>query len=344
MRNRIVKLTNNNRPENPEEFFESLFRSVPARPRPPDGVEEIVFKQFSAEWEALHANKTPKKRVVYWALAASLLLAVLIQPLVFQLSERSGVTVAAGTVEKHRGDVAVILDQDRIALKPGDPPFELFPQQSLLTGKDSGLSIRWGDHKIVRVDENTRVNLLSTNEIELIAGQIYVDVPPQATPADPDEKLVIVTRLGTIWHTGTQFMVSADDAVVEVRVREGIVTIDSGNGLLVSHQGEQTVVDASGKLQTGITATYGKNWQWAEKLTPVFELEGSTLEDFLLWVHRETGKQVEFESVDARNTASSTILHGSVDLEPMLSLDLVLQTTELLWSEKDGTLHIAVNP
>lgn len=77
-------------------------------------------------------------------------------------------------------------------------------------------------------------------------------------------------------------MVSADNAALEVRVREGTVTIESG-------------------------------------------------------------KQLLFDSSEARNTASNTTMHGSVDLEPMLSLDLVLQTTELLWHEQDGFILLSVN-
>ncbi len=332
----------NDRPEKPDEVFESLFRSVPVRPRAPDDVEKAAFRHFRRHWDALHPRQIRKKRVVYWAIAASILLVLLIQPVVFQLGEKAGPALAVGKVEKHRGDVAVLVDGKRVDLKVGDPPFELFPKQSLLTGNGAGLSVQWGGHKTVRVDQNSRLNLLSGNEIELVTGQIYVDVPPNSGSTGPNGILRITTRFGTISHTGTQFMVSANDEALEVRVREGTVTLESGKQRLVSHQGEQTIVDASGDMSSSATSIYGNGWQWVEKLSPGFELEGSSVVDFLTWVRRETGKQVVYESPEAQDSAGSTILHGSVDLEPMQSLDLVLQTTEMVWYEKDGAIHLSV--
>jgi len=332
----------NDRLEKPDEIFESLFKSVPVRPQAPDEIEIAAFRHFCKDWEALHAHRMRRKRVVYWAIAASIVLALLIQPVVFQLGEKAFPALAVGKVEKHRGDVAVLVDGKRMDLKAGAPPFELFPKQSLLTGHGAGLSIEWEGHKTVRVDQNTRLNLTSGNEIELVTGQIYVDVPPTSLPTGPDEKLRITTRFGTISHTGTQFMVSANDEALAVKVREGSVTLESGKQKLVSHQGEQAIVDASGDVSSSPTSIYGDGWQWVEKLSPGFELEGSTVVDFLTWVRRETGKQVVYESPEVQDSAGSTILHGSIDLEPMQSLDLVLQTTEMLWYEKDGAIHLSV--
>jgi hypothetical protein len=338
-----VSITGDDKPEIPGELFESMFRNVPVRPRPPEDIEKTAFRRFREDWYALHARGIRRKRVVYWAMAASVLVVLLIQPVIFQLDGKSDALLAVGKVEKHRGNVAVLGDGKRTDLKPGDPPFELFPMQSLLTGNGAGLFVQWGGHKTVRVDQNTRLNLLSGNEIELVTGQIYVDVPPRSGSSSPDGNLRVVTRFGTISHHGTQFMVSADDAAVEVRVREGTVTLESGTQNLVSHQGERTSVSASGEVSSSATSIYGDGWQWAEKLSPGFALEGSKLVEFLTWVHRETGKELVYETDAAKDSADSTVLHGSVvDLEPMLSLDLVLQTTEMAWYEKDGTIHLSV--
>jgi len=337
-----VNINGNDQPESPERLFESLFRNVPVRPHPPEDVEKAAFERFCEDWDTLHAGKVRSKRMVYWAMAASVLLVLLIQPLVFKSGEKAVPTLAVGKVENHRGDVAVLVDEKRMYLKAGNPSFELFPMQSVLTGDGGGLSVQWGDDKTIRVDQNTRINLLSGNEIELVTGRIYVDVPPNSGTTGPNGKLSITTRFGTVSHTGTQFMVSANEEELDVKVREGTVTLKSGKQSLVSHQGEQTVVDATGAISSSDTSIYGDGWQWTEKLSPGYELEGSTVVDFLTWVHRETGKQVLYESPEALDSAGSTVLHGSVDLEPMQSLDLVLQTTDMLWFEKDGAIHLSV--
>jgi ferric-dicitrate binding protein FerR (iron transport regulator) len=276
-------------------------------------------------------------------MAASLLMALLVRPAMLQFGGQPDVLMAVGTVEKHQGQVTFLPEQERVNLDPENFVFAVYPQQTVVTGKGSGLSIKWGDQSILRVDQNTRLNLLSRNAIELLAGQVYVDTPPGLPAASQPDTLHIVTQWGTVRHNGTQFMVSADDAALEVRVREGTVTIESDNELIISGLGEHTVLDSSGKVQSDIIATYGGDWLWTEKLTSGFVLEGSSVMDFLEWVHRETGKQLVFDSSAARNAASNTTMHGSVDLEPMLSLDLVLQTTELLWHEQDGFILLSVN-
>jgi hypothetical protein len=65
--------------------------------------------------------------------------------------------------------------------------------------------------------------------------------------------------------------------------------------------------------------------------------------DFLGWVQRETGRRCIFDSSAAEGVARDTLIHGaSLDMEPMLALDLVLQTNELSWQEQDGEILIFI--
>jgi hypothetical protein len=138
-------------------------------------------------------------------------------------------------------------------------------------------------------------------------------------------------------------MVAADDDTVDVKVREGTVSIANSSMTLVSGRGEQTVIDDSGTLRTNSTETYGADWQWVEQLSPGYALEGSTLEQFLYWVQRETGKDLRYESSEAHHVASDTVLHGSIDLQPMDSLAMVLETTDMSWYEQDGIIYLSLN-
>jgi hypothetical protein len=126
-------------------------------------------------------------------------------------------------------------------------------------------------------------------------------------------------------------------------VREGTVSIVNGSRTLVSGRGDQTIIGDSGAIQTNTTSTYGADWQWVERLAPGYILEGSTLENFLYWVQRETGKDMHYQSADVHHAAADTILHGSIDLQPMDSLAMVLETTDLSWFERDGIIYLSLN-
>ncbi|MFC1720121.1 FecR domain-containing protein [Pseudomonadota bacterium] len=338
-----MQSSSNHIPENSDQSFEDLFRDISARPHPPAEAEQAAFEQFSADLDRLRSKHARNKKVTYWALAATVLLAVLVQPVLFQPGDTPGSLVALGTVNTQHGQVSVLPGQQRPEPGLTDTAVQLYPQQTVVAGAGAGLSIDWGGNKSIRVDQNTRLLLRSANEIELASGRIYVDVPPHTAQNPPGDSLHIVTRLATISHTGTQFMVAADDDAVEVKVREGTVSIANGSRTLISGRGEQTVVDDSGTIQTNTTNTYGADWQWVEELAPSYTLEGSTLENFLYWVQRETGKDMHYESTEAHHTATDTILHGSIDLQPMDSLAMVLETTDLSWYEQGGIIYLSLN-
>jgi hypothetical protein len=320
-----------------------LFREVTARPHPPAEAEQAAFEQFSADLDLLRSKRGRSRKVTYWALAASVLLAILVQPVLFRHAGAPGSLAALGTVDTQHGQVSVFPDRQHPEPGPTDSLVQLYPQQTVVASAGAGLSINWGGNKSIRVDQNTRLVLRSANEIELASGRIYVDVPPRPAQGQPGDSLHIVTRLATISHTGTQFMVAADDDTVDVKVREGTVSIANSSMTLVSGRGEQTVIDDSGTLRTHTTETYGADWQWVEQLSPGYALEGSTLEQFLYWVQRETGKDLRYESSEAHHVASDTVLHGSIDLQPMASLAMVLETTDISWYEQDGIIYLSLN-
>jgi len=319
-----------------EDSLESTLRNIDARPKPPAELEQAVYQHVLEDWKKLGTNKKRKKIAIYWSVAASLLMAILIQPLLFQPEDGVRDVQALGLVENQRGSVFLIQDDERIQITAADKAKLLFPEQSISTGTNAGLAILWGDVNSVRVDENTEIHLSSSTDIELISGRIYVDIPPVSGQNQSGFELRVVTRLGTVNHIGTQFMVTSDADSVEVRVREGSVSIDNSNQVLVMQKGQLTKLSDSAKLNQQVVSTYGPDWQWTEKLTPAFALEGKALSDFLDWVGRESGREVLFDSIAAKDIARNTIMHGSIDEEPLRALDIILDTNDLSWYEQDG--------
>ncbi len=321
--------------------FESTFRNVASRPAPPAAVEQAVYQHALQDWKQLRTSKKRGKRIVYWSLAASVLMALLIGPLFIQLPGISGETDPLGLVENQRGSVTLVQGNEHIQLAAGNTSSPLFPAQSLLTAANSGVSINWGRGTMVRVAQNTELHLNSSTEIELVSGKIYVDIPtgPGGAPSKVDFN--VVTRFGSVSHVGTQFMVTSDAAQLQVKVREGAVAIDNDKQVIVTHKGQQTTLDNADGVSHESILTYGPDWQWAEQLAPTLVLEGKTLNDFLTWVGRESGKEILFDTKTAEEIADRTVMHGSVDQAPLLALNLVLQTNELSWREEDGIIHLS---
>lgn len=338
-----MKFSNDNVPDKSDDPLESLFRDISARPKPPAEIEQAVYAHVSEHWKNLRASKARKKKAVYWSVAASALMALLIGPLIFQSRGMVGDVEALGIVQNQKGSISVYQDNKRTMLKSGEKSRLLFPGQTFITEANSGALIKWGEESTVRVDQHTELYLRSPTEIELVTGQVYVDIKPKSAHNPSDVNFRIFTHLGTIDHIGTQFMVSSDAANVDVKVREGAVSISNNNQVFVTAKGQQSILGQSDQVSHQAILTYGPDWQWVEKLAPSFELEGRPVGEFLAWVSRETGKGVVFDTKAAEDIANTTIMHGSVDKEPLLALAVVLQTNELSWYEKDGTITLFVS-
>ena len=62
------------------------------------------------------------------------------------------------------------------------------------------------------------------------------------------------------------------------------------------------------------------------------------------WFARETGRELEFGSLDAQRSAGETILHASaaVDLERLTALTALLATTDLEHRLVGAKIHITL--
>jgi len=340
--------TPESRPGQPDDPFDTLFDGVEARDRPPADIEQQVFRHFQQQWATRRTARTRRKRYTYFAMAASVLLVLLLQPMFNASRDLPALPGNLGQVEKFAGVVHIKESNRDFELSADMLPLQLSGGQVLDSGADSGVAIQWGQgDKSVRVDQNTVLKLISLTQIELVSGQVYLDIPgaspARSVGADPGKELMVVTRFGTVRHTGTQFVVAVDDEALEVKVREGSVAIDSGSQTHSAQAGVMGTLDDTGHFSYEPVAVYGPAWGWAEELAPAYEIEGRSVMDFLGWVQRETGKRCVYESRAAERLARETRIHGaSLAMAPMQALDLVLQTNELSWNEQNGEILISL--
>lgn len=317
-------------------LLEALFRHARARQRAPADVEERIYEALHAEWRQSTQRRSRRFRFAALAVAASLVLALLWFALVPRTETPGNQEHLFVSVEKAIGKIFVRDATGR--LKRLTDSEQLLSGQSLITRQGSGIALRWGDGESLRLDENSRVELLAGDQIRLIHGRLYVD---SSAANDLGAGLIIRTPAGLVSHLGTQYMISVSDSGTDISVRKGKVSIVTGKVSTVTDKGSKISVDRDGHRRMTDIETYGDVWRWTEQLAPPFNMDGRTMEDFLAWVGYETGHSIKYASASAREMARKTRLHGNAELAPLRALEVVLQTSDLVYRLHAGTIVIS---
>lgn len=315
-----------------DDVFEALFRHAEARAAAPPEDEKLVREALHSEWLQLTRQRRNRNMVWTLGMAASLVLATLLAVQFFVGSD-SPVYVPVASIERAIGDYST----------ETPAPFTgmvntLYSNQTVSTGPDSRLAILWQSGESIRLDRNTRLNLLSSTEIELLSGQVYIDT--ENNQGSSERGFTITTAAGTVRHLGTRYMVGYLDQQLAVSVRSGQVLVAAEQAEAIAVEGQRITVTPGGTVSEAEIPTWGKDWDWTESITPEFNLDGRTMADFLDWVSRESGRPLQFTNSSAEILARSTVLKGSVDLEPMRALVVMLQTSDLVLQSSDQAIII----
>jgi ferric-dicitrate binding protein FerR (iron transport regulator) len=301
-----------------ERLLRQVFARAKPRPQPPPGDTEDVRRVVLAEWEQMTGRRAWRKRAGFAAAAAVALVAVL----TYRGSGPESIAPAplVASVEQVQG---VVTTTDGARLSSGSG---LLAGARLETG-DAQLALRLTTGGSLRIAPRSRVVLSNGDEAELLAGAIYFDSEAQRA-----NDFVVATQLGRIRDVGTQFLVQLDNEQLDVGVREGRISLMRGDAVDSAEPGERLVAtQASDNVRRDSVATFGGDWEWAERLAPPFETDGRTIREILSWFESQTGRKVVFADVVAERAAEE-VFKGSVDLPPLQKLTAVLSTTNLAYS------------
>jgi hypothetical protein len=191
------------------------------------------------------------------------------------------------------------------ALTAGAP---VLAGDEIRTSADSRLALRRDDGLEVRLDHATQLAFEDADRAALTQGSVYVDAGATAQ----GDSFALATEVGDVRHLGTQYLASLDAGALQVAVREGSVAVDRGQAAAVARAGEALTVHADGNVVRTRVDVHGDAWRWAAAIAPEFVIEGRSLDEFLAWVGRETGRQIVYTSADAAREAEQTTLRGSV--------------------------------
>ena len=132
-------------------------------------------------------------------------------------------------------------------------------------------------------------------------------------------------------------MVTLTDNSLQVSVREGAVRVSLGNTVASAISGEMLRLDEFGNTERLGVARYGEHWAWVAQLAHVPALDELTLAEFLHWLVREHGWQLEFASAELARYAETVELYGSIDgMSGEEALATVMMATRWRYSLTEG--------
>lgn len=314
-----------------------LSRATP-RPAPSAAVAESARAAVRSAWRA-SVRQRQRHRALRLAAAATVLVGVFAAYGVLRTPPSPVVQVAS--IDRSFGPVYVLGEQSELH-ETGDLA-TIVAGQTLVTGRDAGLAVAWGDGGSLRLDQNTRVEFIDTESVFLEQGRIYFDsrgaTVEQGTDPVDSPVLRLHTVHGDVQHVGTQYMVRLDDVSLVVSVREGEVAIDGEHFDHRAIGGQQ--VTLSGRQRPSVLSISGNgdDWTWLENTTPVVDVDGRSLYEFLAWVSRELGLQLVFKG-DAESVARSATLRGAIDSRPADALRMRLASAALAWRIDEGVIYV----
>lgn len=310
--------------------IESILQSAPPRPMPSAADVVLVRGAVHDAWWALYGRRRKRRNRVTLAAAAAIVCAVAAG--LYLLRVPSAIPEQVATVERSAGTIYMIGEQSRLHEAPDLAA--LMTGQTLVTGQDAGLALAWLGGGSLRIDADSRIELLSTDEVYLHDGRVYFDsqaaAPRARTASSSGTDFAIYTEDGLIRHIGTQYMASVAASGVSISVREGQVRLLADTFDATAVAGQQVRVQGNARPAYTNVKTHGELWHWAEKLTPTIDVEAQTAHQFISWAARESGLDLRFASDDIEAVAHATRMSGDTgELEPRIALQLLLQTTTL---------------
>jgi ferric-dicitrate binding protein FerR (iron transport regulator) len=312
-----------------------LVAAVGPRQQPSAAATAEVRAAVEAEWRRTIDARQQRRRFPAWAMAAGFAVAAvgawLARPLYLpEAATVATLTRVVGDVESSSGDGRWQRLASGTGVKSGD---------TLRTGIDGRAAIELSSGIQLRLDTGTQLALNDFDEAALTQGAVYVD--SGAGTGGTAAQFVLDTSAGDVRHLGTQYEARLDGSVLQVGVREGRVEVSGVHGAVIAEAGELLAVSGAGQVTRGALAPNASAWDWVNGITPPFSIDGRTVDEFLSWAGRETGRTVEYASPEAARQARSVTLNGTVEgLSPEGALAAVLATTSLEPTVADDRIRI----
>ncbi len=274
------------------------------RHAPPADTRQSVWTAVEQQWTGIVAQRR-QRSTRRWLLAAAVVTATVGTLLYMGVQRAPGSNEIAATFIASQGSVAIHGSESGTPVVSGD---DIRVGTRLQTGSD-GRALLAAAGISIRVGGASDVTFAQVDLLRVTRGRVYIDGGMQA---EHSHWVDVQTPLGLVRHLGTQFEVNVAPDEVTVRVRDGLVSMTSGNATTTLSASDQLVVAASGEIERSSVPAYGELWAWTNDLSPDFPIEGRTFDEFLRWFAHETGRRLEFDSTATEAAARATQLSGNI--------------------------------
>lgn len=311
-----------------------LLGAAGARVRPSAGATAEARAAVEAEWRVTVAARRSRQRTMTWAAAAGIAVAAVAVWIARPLVGPGDGPVAAmarvvGDVQRDSGDGRWMSLGSTDSVAAGS---------RVRTGADGRAALRLPDGIELRLDSGTVIAFEDASHARLADGAVYVDAGVGSDAASSGFSLE--TPAGKVRHLGTQYEARLADGGLRVGIREGRVEIAGRGGKVRGDAGEQLVLQ-QGRVVRSRLAPTADQWNWVGTITPPFEVEGRSVDAFLAWVARETGRAIVYATPEAAQRARNVALRGTVEgLTPDEAVVAVLSTTSLQPSLQAERIYI----
>ena len=301
-------------------------------------VNSVVHDAWQKSLKEKAEQKRQKNKMVtwsaMWASAACLLLAVLAMPY-FSLDRLDSaqsvavVSVAKGVGYFFSGNGKNAISKDTV----------IHAGEIIETDKDGGVALALSNNGSLRLNQQTRLTVISESAFELEHGSVYFDsgIRGEKKPIE------IRTKLGVLTDIGTQFEVRFVHDNLRVRVREGKVQLDAvekKNDNLLSVK-QELVLTENGETSLTTIEPDSLEWSWVQSLAPIMDLAGHNLDEYLNWLTRENGWELHYQSQALQHYAETNILQGSINgMTPRETLTAVAAISDIAFNIDSGVLLI----
>ena len=316
----------------------ALLAAAGARLKPAPRAAAEVRAAVEAEWRSTVAARRTRRRFTTWAAAAGVAVAAVAVWIASPWVGPAPVSVASvarvvGDVQRNEGDGRWTPLAISDAIRAGT---------RVRSGSDGRAAITVASGVELRLDTLTTIAFTDPAHATLDEGAVYVDSGVDRGARSPD--FMLETPSGSIRHLGTQYAARIADGALRVGIREGRVEIDRRADRILGEAGEVLVL-ADDRVTRSPLPPSAAEWDWVATVTPPFLLEGRSVEAFLAWAARETGRTVVYASPEVATRAREIVLRGTVEgLTPDEALAAVLATTSLQSSVENERIRVDVVP
>ena len=319
--------------DNKQHDIEKLLAMAGKRTRPSASVEKEVFDNVYAHWQKTHHTPFYKRKYPL-LMAASIAAFVFMSIYLFSLPR----TVSADYIQKMQlqGQVDISNDRENWQVLAADQNMQI--GDYVRTRNDNRLLMKLDNGNVIRLDEDTEIQLLGRHQMALLAGAVYVD----SDHATQDNALEITANTATIQHIGTQYSVRLlQDDQVNIMVRSGQVAFATDTIESKINKGSEVVFTATKVVEQKPITGYDEKWSWIQEIAEDFDIQGKNLIEYLNWVGEETGYPIQWSNSRDQNTAFDIELSGSIrGLSPLESLEVVMPTTRFGYSLSTDRIDI----